>query len=297
MACGETAPGRGRGGDAAEKAGKETSTGRGTNDALTARWLTAAVGLPLVGGALWAGGLWWTALVTVVAAGAFYEWIAMLQTKGFRLKADAAWVPWTLIAAALWLYGVGREEGPGMLWGAAASAWAYAALRESVGPYRNWSRLGWLTLGLLVVVSLGHLILLRARPEGMVWTVVAVGGTWSTDTAAFFIGRALRGPLLAPRISPRKTVSGAVGGLMGAALWTGLTAPAWLGIPRGWAILLGILIGCFSQGGDLLESSFKRYIGVKDSGRLLPGHGGFLDRFDSLMLTTPLVFYFQHFLV
>src|SRR5690606_12339420 len=112
MACGETAPGRGRGGDAAEKAGKETSTGRGTNDALTARWLTAAVGLPLVGGALWAGGPWWTALVTVVAAGAFYEWIAMLQTKGFRLKPDAAWVPWTLIAAALWLYGVGREEGP-----------------------------------------------------------------------------------------------------------------------------------------------------------------------------------------
>lgn len=296
MERGGTAPGRGRDGAAVDAAGQGATRPQATNDGLAARWLTAAVGLPVVGAALWAGGLWWTALITVVVGGAFYEWVTMLQGKGIRVKADSAWVPWTVLAASLWVYGAGEGEGPRLLWGAAALATAYVVVRETASSGGRGKRCGWLIVGLVaVVMGLGHLVLLRSLPNGLLWTVVAVGGTWSTDTAAFFVGRALRGPLLAPRVSPRKTVSGAVGGLVGAALWTALTGPAWLGLPLGWAIPLGVLIGCFSQAGDLMESRFKRHMGVKDSGRLLPGHGGLLDRFDSLVLTAPFVYYFQHF--
>jgi phosphatidate cytidylyltransferase len=112
----------------------------------------------------------------------------------------------------------------------------------------------------------------------VIWAMVV---TWSTDTFAYFAGRTIGGPKLAPRISPSKTWSGLVGGIAGAEL-LGFVIGYWLGIGSPF-IYIGGLMGLLAQGGDLFESWLKRRAGVKDSGTLLPGHGGALDRLDGFL--------------
>ena len=128
-------------------------------------------------------------------------------------------------------------------------------------------------------------------PDGFILTLLAIAGTWLTDTGAFFVGRSLGGRRLVPELSPNKTVSGAVGGWVTG--FVGLLAGAVFlaAIPLTRALLLAAVVPVAAQLGDLLESAIKREAGVKDSGRLLPGHGGVLDRFDSLMLVAPTVYY------
>lgn len=116
--------------------------------------------------------------------------------------------------------------------------------------------------------------------------------TWVTDSAAMFVGRAIGGPKLAPRVSPGKTRAGAVGGLLGGAmvalifaLW--LFPAAGLAMPLGSAVAMAIVLAFVGQIGDLAESLLKREAGVKDSSSLIPGHGGVLDRFDSLYFVIP----------
>jgi phosphatidate cytidylyltransferase len=110
---------------------------------------------------------------------------------------------------------------------------------------------------------------------------------WASDIGAYVAGRAVGGPKLAPRISPGKTVSGAIGGLL-AAMAVGVFAALHTGINPPWrSALLAMLVGCIAQAGDLFESALKRRFGVKDSGRLIPGHGGALDRLDALIAAAP----------
>lgn len=115
--------------------------------------------------------------------------------------------------------------------------------------------------------------------------------TWASDTFAYFVGRAIGKHKLAPLLSPKKTVEGAVGGLLGAVLIGYLFGTFNPQLNMTAVILLGVLIGIASLMGDLVESAFKRQAKVKDSSQIIPGHGGVLDRFDSLLLTAPLVYY------
>ncbi|WP_438996906.1 phosphatidate cytidylyltransferase [Candidatus Puniceispirillum sp.] len=108
------------------------------------------------------------------------------------------------------------------------------------------------------------------------------------DIAAFFVGRRVGGPKLAPSISPNKTVSGAIAGVVAAGILYFIFAGMY-GLTPVIAFGFGCIIGCLAQLGDLFESSVKRQMGVKDSGRLIPGHGGLLDRFDGYLLTLPIV--------
>lgn len=125
-------------------------------------------------------------------------------------------------------------------------------------------------------------------PRGMAWVLVVILVTWIADSAAYLVGRSLGRRKLAPALSPNKTVEGALGGLAGATL-VALACFALFGLPGGApaAVLTGVALGVAGQVGDLSESLMKRQAGVKDSGNLIPGHGGILDRVDALLFALP----------
>ncbi len=152
-----------------------------------------------------------------------------------------------------------------------------------------------LTLVALVYVGwfLGHVLGLHRRPEGDFLVLFLVGVTWVGETAAYVVGSAIGRHKLAPIVSPRKTMEGAVAQLVVSVGAAGLLA-AWL-LPD-WslarAFVAGAMLGVVGQVGDLAESVIKRSVGVKDAGGLIPGHGGVLDRIDGLLFNTPALYYY-----
>ena len=117
--------------------------------------------------------------------------------------------------------------------------------------------------------------------------------TWASDTAAYYVGSSFGTRKLAPRISPGKTIEGSVGGLVGSVMMAVVAKfgfMPWLDLKD--CLIIGLLLGSIGQVGDLFESRLKRYAGVKDSGTILPGHGGLLDRLDSLIFTSPVFYYY-----
>jgi phosphatidate cytidylyltransferase len=145
----------------------------------------------------------------------------------------------------------------------------------------------------LLAAAGGHLAASLPGPvaDPGAWTLfLVVAATWSADTAAYFTGRAFGARLLAPCISPGKTVEGSLGGLVGAIVVSALLGTQLLGLPFALSLGLGVLIGVLAPVGDLCESALKREMGIKDFGSLMPGHGGMLDRFDSLLMTAPVVY-------
>lgn len=160
--------------------------------------------------------------------------------------------------------------------------------KESFFASWVWTMAGILYVGWL----LSYLVALRLE-VGRSWVFLAIFTTFGSDMAAFFVGRALGRHRLAPRISPGKTWEGAVAGVFGAII-ASLIVVAVFSMPLsfGQAILLGLLVSIFGQIGDLLESLFKRRMGVKESGKLLPGHGGLLDRMDSVVFAGIVVYLF-----
>lgn len=144
----------------------------------------------------------------------------------------------------------------------------------------------WLQGGLIYVAALLLApVILRQDPDfGFAAIAFLFGIVWSTDIVAYFVGRAVGGPKLWSRVSPKKTWSGAIGGLIGAVLCALLLAKAFK-LPNLTAIaLLSVILSIGSQAGDLFESGLKRHFGVKDSGHLIPGHGGLMDRLDGFLI-------------
>jgi len=161
--------------------------------------------------------------------------------------------------------------------------------KEVAFPSWAWTMAGMLYIGWL----LSYFVALRGLDWGREWVLFALLTTFASDSAAFFTGRAWGRHHLAPGISPGKTWEGAIAGVFGAII-AGILLIMLLGLPLsyGGAILLGLLVSLFGQSGDLIESLFKRNMGVKDSGKLLPGHGGFLDRMDSIVFAGIVVYYY-----
>lgn len=163
--------------------------------------------------------------------------------------------------------------------------------------YRNRKRIfsvwTWMVTGIIYIgILLSYLVDLRLA-AGRNWLFLAILVTFASDTLAYFVGRAFGRHLLAPRISPHKTWEGALAGVAGAVGASFIFTVSWplqLPIDYGQAVLLGVLISVFGQFGDLLESLLKRYTGVKDSGTLMPGHGGLLDRMDSIVIAGVVVY-------
>ncbi len=132
-----------------------------------------------------------------------------------------------------------------------------------------------------VAFPIAALIVLRAAPNGFALTLWTLAIVWATDIGAYFAGRTFGGPKLARAISPSKTWSGLAGGML-AAWAAGFTLAGWADLPS-LCLWLGAPLAVLAQGGDLFESWLKRKAGVKDSGSILPGHGGALDRLDGLV--------------
>jgi len=158
-------------------------------------------------------------------------------------------------------------------------------------------RLGWIILGLIYLpFLLGHLIPLRLLTDGRQWIFLTLIAIMSCDTCAYFIGSKIGKRKLYPAVSPNKSVEGAIGGLVGAVLGVLLAKVCFLPIIGFFAaVLIGLLLGIMGQLGDLFESLLKRACQVKDSGNMIPGHGGILDRLDSLLFAFPVIYYIARY--
>ncbi len=145
-------------------------------------------------------------------------------------------------------------------------------------------------------IPFAHFIALRLMPEslGMQYFAMAMIGTWACDTAAYFGGTRWGRRKLCPPISPAKSVEGAAFGFFGCLAATMITG-YYMNLPLTDRLVCGAIVGVFCQLGDLVESALKRHMGVKDSGRFFPGHGGVLDRVDSLLFSVPAVYYYLIF--
>lgn len=258
---------------------------------LKQRVLTAiALIVGFLGALFYSPDMFWLALIAVVAAVAAHEWAALVSLKG---PAAWAYVAVTAMACAVLGYLVMGEghRSTALLYVAGVAFWTlcvplWLRARWVAGSVPG-ALTGWLVL-LPVAVALVHL---RSIDPWLLLSVMAL--VWVADIAAYFTGRAFGRVKLAPSISPGKTREGAYGALLGVLLCgvllfalAGEAAPnlAW------WALVLLLpVFTLLSIEGDLFESLLKRQAGVKDSGALLPGHGGVLDRIDSLTSTMPLV--------
>ncbi len=240
--------------------------------ALKLRILSALILAPLALGAVWAGGVAITLLVLAAVLGMGWEW-ARLCGRG-RLGRTGAAIIATLLAAV------------GMLALGSGAGWAIA-LAGSVGvaiiavATREADPL-WAAAGTLWIAAGSLAFLWAALAAGRTFTIWLLAVVWTSDIAAYFVGRAVGGPRLAPRISPNKSWAGFFGGLVGPALVGAAAAPLLGGAPSFFAGLAAGL-GLAAQLGDLAESFAKRHFGVKDSSGLIPGHGGLLDRLDGLL--------------
>jgi len=158
---------------------------------------------------------------------------------------------------------------------------------------RAHHHLGWICLGLIYVALLmGHLVPLRVLDDGRQWIFLTLVIVMCCDTSAYIVGSRVGKHKLYPLISPNKSIEGAIGGVFGAVLGALISKLLFFSAIGFWpVIVVGLLLGIVGQIGDLFESMLKRACEVKDSGSMIPGHGGMLDRLDSLLFAFPLVYY------
>lgn len=248
------------------------------------RFATALLLAPVVLGAIWLGPHTILAVVLLVVARAAQELSRALKPLPFLAALGAGALPVVLSIP----YGAN-----GALAGAVLSLpWAlfWLAGKPEVRTLR--AVLALLLMALWVGAPMAHLGLLRELPGvGSLLVLLAVVGPWISDTGAYFGGRFFGRHKLFPALSPKKTYEGAVGGLLLSVAVIGFFAHYFLDFGLLQAALLGAAISVFSQAGDLFESILKRLLDLKDLGRALPGHGGILDRIDSMLFTAPALYY------
>ncbi|HID03180.1 MAG TPA: phosphatidate cytidylyltransferase [Desulfobacterales bacterium] len=170
------------------------------------------------------------------------------------------------------------------------SFWTLAKYKKGFDSFEFFSKC---SLGILWVGFLGaHLLMIRQLPEGNYWLLILTGITAGSDSGAYYAGRALGKHKLSPLISPNKTIEGALGGIVTGMLVASLLAAIMLqNVPWIFVLLSAILLGMVGICGDLVESVIKRATGTKDSGTILGGHGGILDRADSILFAAPVLYY------
>ncbi|MDA1098698.1 MAG: phosphatidate cytidylyltransferase [Proteobacteria bacterium] len=245
---------------------------------LRTRVLSALVLLPVVLGTLYLGGWGFALLLALAAVLMTGEWDRLTGGVGFGLLGLASALGLLVILALAYFGHVGWA-----LLALLPAVLVLVALSRLDGRSLIWPVLGLFWLGLPCLA----LLWLRMGDNGMFavsWLFLAV---WSCDTGAYFAGRRIGGPKLAPSVSPKKTWSGLLGGMFLAAAASALLAIVVELRETAHFAVLGALLALISQCGDLAESALKRHFDVKDSGALIPGHGGILDRVDGVLFAAP----------
>ena len=260
---------------------------------------TAAVLVPVLAGVLILGGVWIAALVAVTTGLAAIEAFRLLRAAGYPALPTLG----TLLAVAVVAEAAAPQviAGSDLLLGAvgaiviAVAAFALPDPRDALATWMT-TVFGAIYVALLgFVVRLGHAAPplppgapLAALGQERGWILLLVLGVWAYDTGAYFAGRRFGRRRFLTHLSPSKTYAGLVGGMIAATVVVGAMLGG-LGQPPAAALILGPLLALAAQAGDLAESLLKRAAGAKDSGTLIPGHGGILDRIDSFLFAAPIV--------
>jgi phosphatidate cytidylyltransferase len=241
---------------------------------LGVRATSAALLIPAVLLDIWLGGVWFELFMAFLGLLMAHEWTNIVHTRSssqFALHAGA------VLCAALLPHEIGTLPTIGVVFGLAA-----CGILSNVMRGQNKNLFAWVGVPYVALPVLA-LVLLRSDAvwgiHAIMWLMLVV---WATDTFAYFAGRIIGGPKLAPILSPKKTWAGLLGGMLGAALvsvaYAAFKLPGWMGLA-----VVAAALAVIAQLGDIFESALKRRFGVKDSGDLIPGHGGVLDRVDGLV--------------
>lgn len=271
------------------------------NSAHLKRWLTSIIALPLLILLIFEGGVvLFTLLICTVAVVALFEYYRIV---GVPIRGREN----------LWLPVLGYATGCGIIWGASKSSYGiilgFMALNffaAGLGSLKRFpsdmaviDRIIKQFFGSVYVpLLLSSLVLIRAGAAGIPWIFLLLGVVFAGDVAAYYVGTYLGRHKLCPAVSPGKTIEGAIGGLAGNLL-IGSLFKFYLLPQLPWLLSLAcfICMGLMAQAGDLFESELKRVGKVKDSGVILPGHGGILDRIDALLFAAPIAYVFKEFLL
>ena len=265
------------------------------------RIITGVVGIALAACVIQTGGLLFALAALLLAILAWVEYVKAFRQKGEHLTFLLGLVGLVGLWGSAWL-GLAEAQTAVVTLVVLTIFLETVLLHDKVSfPAAALSAAGVMYLGL----PFAHLISLRGMGAELPAIVTSLGnfepgcalvwimfiGTWSSDSFAYFVGSAIGKHKLCPSISPNKTIEGALGAVVGTTAMT-MALGVLFGFPLHLMAVLGILIAIFGTLGDLVESVAKRHTGIKDSGNIIPGHGGVWDRFDSVLFTAPVVYYF-----
>jgi phosphatidate cytidylyltransferase len=243
----------------------------GLKSNLALRVMAALVLAPLAIAAAWFGGWFWLGLVTITVIGLFGEWMMIVG----NLRPQVLMWGFLSLAGAGLCIALDNLEIANLC----VALGLFAMFLFSSREHRSWSAVG---LGYTAAALFACVLVRRDVEQGFMALIFVFLVVWITDILGYFVGRGVGGPKLWVRVSPKKTWSGAIGGVVGSALFAAAFSAAGYGklLPM---LFLGTVISVISQLGDLFESALKRQYGVKDSSHIIPGHGGLLDRLDGFM--------------
>ena len=256
---------------------------------------SAAIGLPLLFAVVWAGGIWFTLTVAAAAAVAALELVHLSSARGGRSVAAFAVLPIVAVVIYAHYVPVSGSYVSVLAWLSTAAAFASMLWFLMAAPSGGAAGTVVLTIAVAALVggTLLHAPMLREIDQGREWVIYLIAITFASDTSAYLVGRAVGRLKLAPRISPGKTWEGAIGGIAGGmAASAAAVALLSLDVSLFEAIGAGAGLSIVGQLGDLGESKLKRLAGAKDSGVVVPGHGGILDRLDSIVWNLVVVYHF-----
>ncbi len=255
------------------------------------RILSALLGIPIIVFAVYFGDQWYALLILLVVNLGLYEYNNIFKIANLSFQALISYFGITMLIVVLYL-----DEHILIL-----PLIMLLLFFLFILALFNMERLSIIesALSLWGIVYIGglcgYMLMLRMQPDGALYTYILLAGIWIHDTLAYLIGVKWGFRKFSPEISPKKSVEGSLAGLFGTIVIffsVSILSPALTTLSPVEAIILALGISVFGQLGDLMESALKRQMRVKDSSGIIPGHGGILDRFDSLMLAAPFVYYF-----